>query len=170
MCVAIDFDARHHVPSDAALHAAADTKRSTMCQAMVPPCVQPLHMKRGIACQAMLHCMQQLIRSDAPCAKRCCPCSCRSEAGPHMPSVAALHAETDTSEGSRHYVPGDAAPMRAAIESEARHPVLSDAALYAAIADTKQGTMCQAMLLPCVQLLIGREASHAKRCCIACSN
>ena len=103
--------------SDAALYAATDYERGTMCQAMLPPCVQL--------------------------------CRCLFEA--------------------RHHEPGDAAAMRAAIGFEARHPVPRDAALHAA-PDTKRGTMCQVVLLPCVQLLIRSEAPRAKRRCIACRN
>ena len=82
--------------------------------------------KRGITSQAMLHCMQHLVRNEAPRAKQCC-----------------YHAFSSWSD-SRHHTP-------------------SDAALHAA-PDAKRGTMCQAMLPPCVQLLIRREAPHTQRC------
>ena len=52
-----------------------------------------------------------------------------------MPSDAVLHAETDTSGGSRHYVPSEPATMRAAI-------------------DVNRDISSQAMRLPCVQSLI----------------
>jgi hypothetical protein len=83
MCAAIGSEARHPVPSDAALHAATDSseapcakrhaaamraaidsKRGITSQAILLPCAQPLILERGmIQCQAMLH------SSEALCAK-----------------------------------------------------------------------------------------------------
>ena len=95
-CMQYLIRARHHVPSDAAaVRAAIDAKRGIISHAILLPCAQPLILKRGIQCHAMLHCMQHLIRA-------------------------------------RHHMPGGAAVTRAAIES-------------------KRSITCQAMLLSSAQ-------------------
>ena len=72
-CMQYLIRARHHVPSDAAaMRAANDSTRGITSQAILLPCAQPLTLKQGIPCQAMLHCMQQLIRAKhSPCASQC---------------------------------------------------------------------------------------------------
>ena len=73
-----------------------------------------------------------------------------------MPSdAAAMCAALDVR--VRHHEPSDAAAICAAIDFETGHHVPYGAALPA-VSDTERGTMCQAMLPPCVQLLIGSEA------------
>jgi hypothetical protein len=181
VCMQQLIQARHHVPSDsAAVRAAIDAKRGIISHAILLPSAQPLILKRGIPCHAMLHCMQYLIRARH-----------------HMPGDAAVtRAAIDSKRGitcqamlpcmqqlirARHHVPSDmlpprvqpmirneaferssAAAMCAAIGSEARHPVPSDAALHAATDSSEAPTMCQ-VLPPCVQPLMRSEASRAKQ-------
>jgi hypothetical protein len=120
--------ARHHVPSDAAaMRAAIDSKRGVASQAILLPCAQPLILKRGIQCHAMLHCMQYLIRA-------------------------------------RHHVPSDAAAMRAANDST--RGITSQAILLpcAQPLTLKQGIPCQAMLHCMQQLIRAKHSPCASQC------
>ena len=148
-------------------------------------------LKPDITCQAMLHCMQQLIQSEAPCAKQYCrhACRCRfearhcvlSDAAAMCAAIAYLNqgrmSQAVLRPGAPPLILKRGIPCQAMLHDiacshcyEARHHVPPrDAAAMRAAIGSKRGTTCPAMLRPCVPPLIVKRGITCQAMLHACS-